>query len=494
MKKKVLRKLGLGVLLFSLSLFFSTSLFFNFPEGVSLRRINLPKGPLANAKAQLTLAGKILGLSEEELKELMEPDRIIEGEITIQMDNGEIRKFKAYRSQHNKNRGPYKGGIRYHREVTKDEVQALSTWMSLKTAVIGVPYGGGKGGIIVDPLKLSDGELARLTRGYVDMLMEADAIGPDKDIPAPDVYTSPKEMAWFADEYLKILTQRGKLSSSLFAEVLEKVKQTDQSGVATPYLDAYMEVVRNNPGIKTPELGVVTGKPVEKGGSEGRDVATGRGGFITAVEAAKKIGLDLKGARVAIQGFGNAGSWFAKFIHQLGAKIVAVSDTGGAIYSENGFDPDELMEYKEETKSVANFPGAQKISKDALLTLENIDILAPAALAEAINESNADEISAKIIVELANGPTTPDADLILNQKGVLVIPDILANSGGVLVSYFEWKQNLSGERWSREKVYQLMEEYMVKAFGDVYKVAEERNISLREAALVLGVERILNPE
>ncbi len=340
------------------------------------------------------------------VKKLMEqPERSMEVSIPVKMDDGRTEVFTGYRAQHSTAVGPAKGGIRFHPDVCLDEVKTLSFWMTCKCSVVGLPYGGGKGGITVDPSKLSEGELERLSRGYIQKI--AAIIGEKLDVPAPDVNTNGKIMAWMVDEYEKIV------------------------GHAAP--------------------GVITGKPIIVGGSLGRTEATGRGVMLSVREACKKLNIDIKQATCAVQGFGNVGSWAAKLIYDLGAKIVAISDVHGAIYCEAGLNPYEAAEYLAKHKVLSGYPGSKDISNAELLTAD-VTILVPAALEMQITKENAEQIKAKIISEGANGPTTPDADDILAAKGVVVIPDILANAGGVTVSYFEWVQNLSGYNWSEEEV------------------------------------------
>ncbi len=360
------------------------------------------------------------------------------------MDDGSIKVFQGYRVQHNNARGPFKGGIRYHPNVTIDEVRALAMWMSWKTAVVDLPYGGAKGGIAVNPKELSEGEIERLTRRYTVAI--APIIGPYIDIPAPDVYTGPQHMAWILDTYSQL-------------------------------------VGRFEPAI-------VTGKPVELGGSLGRKQATGRGTAIAAVEAAKALNIPIKNATVAVQGYGNVGFYAAAVINELyGAKVVAVSDSKGGIYNSDGLNPQKVLEHKKKTGSVVGFPGAREITNEELLTL-NVDILIPAALEGVITEKNANEVKAKVVAEGANGPTTPEADKILFEKGILVVPDILANAGGVTVSYFEWVQNLMRVQWTEEEVNMKLHDKIVKAFNEVYKIHKEKNVDMRTAAMMLAVQRV----
>ncbi|SFE22453.1 glutamate dehydrogenase (NAD) [Thermoanaerobacter thermohydrosulfuricus] len=351
--------------------------------------------PLIIAQKQIKNACDLLGLEESVYELLKEPMRILEVSIPVQMDDGTVKVFKGYRSQHNDALGPTKGGIRFHPDVTLDEVKALSMWMTFKCGVVGLPYGGAKGGVVVNPKELSNDELQRLSRGYIRAIVSI--IGPNKDIPAPDVNTNMQIMAWMVDEYNKII------------------------------------------GYNSPA--VITGKPLIYGGSKGRTAATGYGVALMAREAVKRLQMDFKNCTSAVQGFGNVGSYTALNLHRLGAKIVAVSDVYGGIYNKDGIDVEKLVEHVNKTGTVCNFEGTTSITNEELLTM-NVDILALAALENQITSANAPDVKAKIICEGANGPTTPEADKILAEKGVFVVPDILANSGGVIVSYFEWVQNL----------------------------------------------------
>ncbi|RLG43890.1 MAG: glutamate dehydrogenase [Thermoproteota archaeon] len=405
--------------------------------------------PWEVALKQLDRAAKVMNLDPGLHAMLAQPKRILEVQLPVRMDDGSIKVFTGWRVQHNDARGPCKGGIRYHPNTDVDEVKALAMWMTWKTAVVDIPYGGAKGGIRVDPHKLSLNELERLTRRYAYAI--APIIGINVDIPAPDVYTSPREMAWIMDTY--------------------------------SMLKGY------------PEPGIITGKPLEIGGSEGRNEATARGLQYTVEEALKVLNIDPKDATVAIQGYGNAGYFSAKFMHELGMKVVAVSDTRGAIYNPDGLDPDAVLEHKKKTRSVKDFPGSTPLAADPaegnrkLLELE-VDVLIPAAIENVITKDNADNIKAKLIAEAANGPTTPEADEILHQKGVLVIPDILANAGGVTVSYFEWVQARTREWWDVDTVRQKLRAKMTKAFRDVYDKHKEMNIDMRTAAMVLAISRV----
>lgn len=399
--------------------------------------------PFEIAKEQVKMACDKLGLDPAVYEILSRPKKIVEVSIPVKMDDGSIRVFTGFRSQHNNAIGPTKGGIRFHPDVTIDEVKALSTWMTFKCSVVGIPYGGGKGGIIVNPKELSQGELERLSRGFINAIYEE--IGPNKDVPAPDVNTNGQIMAWMVDEYNKI------------------------SRVDSP--------------------GVITGKPLNIGGSKGRVVATGLGVAITVREAAKRIGLDLNDAKVAIQGFGNVGSYAALTLEGYGAKVVAISNSRTCIYNENGLNIKELMKYNNDNNNIAGFQGSKEIDKNDILTLD-VDILIPAALENVITSENADRIKAKIISEGANGPTTPEADEILYRKEIMAIPDILANAGGVTVSYFEWVQNLYGFYWTEEEVLNREEQLMVDAFNNVYEISKEHNVNMRTAAYMASVKRV----
>lgn len=401
--------------------------------------------PWENALKQLDAAARLLHLDKNMHEVLRVPKRVLTVSIPVRMDDGRVKVFVGHRVQHNDARGPFKGGIRYHPDVTLDEVKALAMWMTWKCAVVDVPFGGGKGGIACDPKSMSIQELERLTRRYAYMI--SDIIGPYVDIPAPDVYTGPREMAWFMDTYSAL------------------------KGSITP--------------------SIITGKPINIGGSQGRTEATGLGTAICAREAAKKMNININGARVVIQGFGNAGTYAARFLKDMKASIVAVSDSKGGVYNPDGFDVDVLIEYKQRNGAVKGFPNSREISNKGLLELE-CDILVPAAYENQITAENANNVKAKVIAEAANGPTTPEADEILAKKGKLVVPDILANAGGVTVSYFEWVQNLTRDYWSYEKVTTMLEDKMVKAFNSVYKTAEEYKVDMRNGSMVLAVSRVVD--
>ena len=401
--------------------------------------------PFEMAQTQIDKVAEIMKLDGATHEFLRQPMREIHITIPVKMDNGEIKVFKGYRVQYNNARGPCKGGIRFHPAETIDTVRALAAWMTWKTALVDLPYGGGKGGIICNPKEMSDAEKERLARGYIREL--AQFIGPEKDIPAPDVYTDSKIMAWMMDEFSKIKGYN--------------------------------------------DFGVITGKPFGLGGSLGRNDATARGGLYCVREAAKYLKIDLKNANVAIHGFGNAGSYASLLFKEFfGGKIVAVSDSKGGIYSEKGLNPDEIVKYKRKNGTVVGFPGTTQITNEELLELD-VDILFPASLENVINGENAQNIKARIIAELANGPTTPEADEILHNNGKFVIPDFLCNAGGVTVSYFEWVQNITGYYWKLEEVHKNLDEKMTKAFNEVLNVYEAKKINTRMAAYVVAVNRVV---
>ncbi len=392
---------------------------------------------------QLERAAKIMQLDEDLLEILKQPKRVVRVSIPVKMDNGKIKVFTGYRCQYNDFRGPFKGGIRFHPGVTEDEVVALAAWMTWKCAVIDIPFGGGKGGVICDPRELSEGELQRLTRRFTYTIMPI--LGPSIDIPAPDVFTGEKTMAWIMDTY------------SAF------------KGYSEP--------------------GVVTGKARSIGGSKGRREATGRGVSIVADETAKYFGEKIEGMRVAIQGFGNVGSHAALFISKLGGKIVAVSDVSGGLYNKDGIDVKALMDYVKKNKVINGFPWAKEIDGDKIFELD-VDMLIPAALEGVITLDNVDRIKARYIIEGANGPTTPEADEVLFKKGIHVVPDILANSGGVLVSYFEWVQSKLGFWWEEEEVNDRLERKLRNATREVINMAHEYDVDLRTGAMILALRRI----
>ena len=401
--------------------------------------------PREVANRQFDIAADVLGLDASTRNVLKHPKVVMKVAVPVRMDNGETRVFSGFRSQYNDSRGPYKGGIRYHPAVTEDEVVALSAWMTWKTAVMDLPLGGGKGGIICNPKEMSPRELEQLTRGFARAI--SPIVGPEQDVPAPDVYTNAQTMAWFMDEYNR-------------------------------------QVGRHEPGV-------ITGKPVELGGSLGRDTATARGCMIATREAFKALGLQTQGATIAIQGFGNAGSYVAALAEEFlpGSKVVAVSDSSGAIYNQAGFDVKKLVEHKEKTGKVSGFAGAKEISNEEILTLD-VTLLVPAALEGQITKANADKVRAKVVAEAANGPTLPEADDVLYKKGTFVIPDILANAGGVTVSWFEQLQAKTEYPWSLADVQRRLEERMVKSFRDVHAASQKHKVHMRTAAYVVAVERV----
>ena len=397
------------------------------------------------AMRQFDIAAEKCGLEPGLREVLRRPRRALSLSLPVKMDDGTVRVFDGYRVQHSSARGPCKGGIRYHPDVTFDEVKALAAWMTWKCAIVNLPFGGAKGGIVCDPRKLSKDELERLTRRYAYEI--SPIIGPDKDIPAPDVYTDSQVMAWIMDTY------------------------SMTHGSSAP--------------------GVVTGKPLFLGGSFGRNEATARGCLFVIRSACEVTGIKLNRATVAIQGFGNAGSIAAELIAAGGSTIIAVSDSRGGILNRAGLNVPELLAYKAKTGSVVGFPNSDPISSEAVLELQ-CDILVPAALENQITLENVDHIQARIIAEAANGPTTPDADVILHQRGVLVIPDILANAGGVTVSYFEWVQDLQELFWDEDDVNRRLERVMVKAFADVHASTKKYNVDMRTGAYIVGIERVAN--
>jgi len=402
--------------------------------------------PFETAKQQVDIVADILGITPGVREVLKHPKRELTVNFPVRLDDGSYKVFTGYRVQYNMARGPTKGGIRYHPGVTLDEVRALAAWMTWKCAVVNIPYGGAKGGVICDPKKMSQGELERLTRRYATEI--APIIGPEMDIPAPDVYTDSQTMAWIMDTYSML------------------------KGYSVP--------------------GVVTGKPISLGGSEGRGEATGRGCAYVIREAAPHAGVKVHGGTVAVQGFGNAGSIAAKILHdEQGAKIVAASDTKGGIWNAEGMNPHAIEAHKQKTGSVVGFPGSKQITNEEILEAK-ADILIPAALENQITAKNANKIQAKIVAEAANGPTLPEADKILYEKKVVVLPDVLANAGGVTVSYFEWAQDIQGFYWSLEEVNQRLERVMVRSYADVHKVAEERGVHNRTAAYVVAIQRVVD--
>ncbi|MET0785861.1 MAG: Glu/Leu/Phe/Val dehydrogenase [Paenisporosarcina sp.] len=382
-----------------------------------------------------------LGYDEGMFELLKEPLRMLEVRIPIKMDDGSVKVFTGFHAQHNDAVGPTKGGVRFHPQVSEDEVKALSMWMTLKCGIVDLPYGGGKGGIICDPRQMSMNEIEKLSRGYVRAISQF--VGPTKDIPAPDVFTNSQIMAWMMDEYSRI--------------------------------DEF-----NSPGF-------ITGKPIVLGGSQGRDRATAQGVTICVEEAAKKRGIDMKGARIVIQGFGNAGSFLAKFMSDAGAKVIGISDAYGALHDPNGLDIDYLLDRRDSFGTVTTL-FENTISNKELLELD-CDILVPAAIENQITAENAHNIRASIVVEAANGPTTTEATKILTERGILLVPDVLASAGGVTVSYFEWVQNNQGYYWTEEEVNEKLYKKMISAFDNVYNVATTRNINMRLAAYMVGVRK-----
>jgi glutamate dehydrogenase (NAD(P)+) len=399
--------------------------------------------PWQVAQQQFDLAAERLNLDPGLRRVLREPRRELTVHFPVKMDDGSVQVFTGYRIQHNLGRGPAKGGIRYHQDVTLDEVKALAMWMTWKCAVVGIPYGGGKGGVIVDPKKLSQKELEALSRRFFTEIEVL--VGPERDIPAPDVNTNAQVMAWFMDTY------------------------SMHAGFTVP--------------------GVVTGKPISLGGSEGRNEATARGTVFCVIEASRHLGIELPKARVAIQGFGNAGSIAAQLIELEGATVVAVSDSTGGIHHPDGLDIKRILAWKKEHGTVQGFPGTTDITNAELLEVD-CNILIPAALENQITERNADRIQARLIAEAANGPTTPEADRILFRNGKFMVPDILCNAGGVTVSYFEWVQDLNRDHWSERVVNEKLKEIMVKAFQEVLAIARREQIDMRTAAYLLAVQRV----
>lgn len=397
---------------------------------------------LASTQAIIKEALEKLGYPEEVYELLKEPMRTLTVRIPVRMDDGKVKVFTGYRVQHNDAVGPTKGGIRFHPNVDENEMKALAIWMSLKCGIVDLPYGGAKGAVVCDPRTMSFRELEALSRGYVRAVSQI--VGPTKDIPAPDVFTNSQIMAWMMDEYSRI--------------------------------DEF-----NSPGF-------ITGKPLVLGGSHGRDRSTAKGVAICIREAAKKVGIDIKGARVIVQGFGNAGGFLAKFMHDAGAKVIAISDVHGALYDPDGLDIDYLLDRRDSFGTVTN------LFKDTITNKEmfelDCDILVPAAVQNQITAENAPNIKAKVVVEAANGPTTLEATKILTERGILIVPDVLASAGGVTVSYFEWVQNNSGYYWSEEEIDQKLEETMVKAFDNVYNMAQSRKVNMRLAAYMVGIRKM----
>ena len=401
--------------------------------------------PFESFISQLEKVRQMVDIDENAFAQLQAPQKILEVSIPVKMDNGKIKVFKGFRVQFNNARGPYKGGIRFHPETTIDEVKALSAWMAVKTAVVNIPLGGAKGGITVDPKELSESELEKLSRGYASAIHKF--IGPDLDVPAPDVYTNPKIMGWMMDEYEKLTGHHA--------------------------------------------AGTFTGKPLSIGGSKVRDVATAQGGFFVLDEAVKKMKMSKKKKlSVAIQGYGNAGCNIAKILQTAGYKIVVVSDSRGTAVNQMGMDAWELEKHKMKSGTVADYAGAEEVGRDHCFEQE-MDILIPAAMENSITAKNVGVIKAKLIVELANGPITPEAEKILERKKIVVVPDILANAGGVVVSYFEQVQNSSGYYWSKKEIMEKLEKIMCKSFDNVWKNKEEYNTDLRTAAYIVAISRIV---
>lgn len=392
-------------------------------------------------KVILTALGK-LGFEEGVYELLKEPLRMLTVRIPVRMDDGSVKVFTGYRAQHNDAVGPTKGGVRFHPDVTEEEVKALSMWMSVKCGITGLPYGGGKGGVQCDPRSMSFGELERLSRGYVRAISQL--VGPTKDIPAPDVFTNSQIMAWMMDEY-------------------SRIREFDSPGF-------------------------ITGKPLVLGGSAGRESSTALGVTMVMKEAAKVVGISIRDSRVIIQGFGNAGSYLAKFLHDAGAKVVGISDAYGALYDPEGLDIDYLLDRRDSFGTVTTLFPNQITNKDLLI--QDCDILVPAAIENQITEENASQIKAKILVEAANGPTTQRATEILTERGVLIVPDVLASAGGVVVSYFEWVQNNQGYYWTEEEVNRKLEEILTKSFYQVYQNSIGKKIDMRLSAYIVGLRRV----
>ncbi len=406
---------------------------------------NVPTlNPFEISQRQLDTAAKKLDLDPQVHALLREPMRTLEVHFPVRMDDGTVKTFTGFRVQYNDARGPTKGGLRFHPDETIDTVKALAAWMTWKCAVVDIPYGGGKGGVICNPKELSVGETERVARGFIRAIGRF--IGPEKDIPAPDVYTTPQIMGWMMDEYSTIV------------------------------------------GYNAP--GVITGKPIPLGGSLGRGDATARGTVYCVIEAAKALGMNLKGATVAIQGYGNAGYYAAKLMMELaGSKVVAITDSRAGVYNASGIDPEAAMAHKQKTGSVGGLNGLKAITNAEILELD-VDVLIPAAIENVITDKNAANVKARIVAEAANGPTTPEADEILHKNGTYLIPDFLCNAGGVTVSYFEWVQNIGGFYWSIDEVYDRLKAKMVKAFHETHDMAKKHNVNNRVGAYMVSVERV----
>ena len=412
-------------------------------SAVDAQATHLRENPFEIAQQQLRLVGETFDIDSNLIGVLSECKKAVSVSIPTRMDDGTIRTFQGYRVTHNIARGPSKGGIRYHPDVTLDEVKSLSMWMTWKCALMGIPFGGAKGGVVCDPKQMSEIELQRMTRRFTTEIITE--IGPEKDIPAPDVGTGPREMAWIFDTYSM------------------------------------------NKGHSV--LGVVTGKPLTIGGSLGRLEATARGGLFALLEALDRMNMELAGQRVVVQGFGNVGSFFALFCHQHGAKVIALSDSTGGVHNPDGIDVPAAIAYKDETGSLAGLKGTESLTNDELILLE-CDILAPSALEQVITAENADKVKTKVIVEGANGPTTPAADDILESKGIVILPDVLANAGGVVVSYFEWVQGLQEYFWKEEEINARLSDIVKKAFHETWELRESKKTSMRMAAYGLAVNRV----
>ncbi len=403
----------------------------------------MTNNPFESAVTQIKHASVKLGLSAGDLDRILEPQRVLKVSFPVKMDNGEIKTFIGFRSQHNNARGPYKGGLRFSPEVNESEVKALSSWMTWKCAVADVPFGGGKGGVIVDTKTLSKSELENLSRSFVRAI--ADIIGPEKDVPAPDMYTTGEIMDWMVDEYSKIVGSK--------------------------------------------QLATFTGKTLANGGSEGRTEATGFGGVVVLEKLAQEKQLNPQETTVAIQGIGNVGQYFAHFAQEKGFKVVALSDSKTAVYNTDGLDVEAVLKFKETNKTLVGMPNVTFISNEELLELQ-VDVLVPSALENVITKENAENIKARYIIEMANGPLTPEADEILHKKGVLFVPDILSNSAGVTGSYFEWYQNIHNEKWTKEDVLGKLKSKMESAFDASYKMMIDNNTDMRTACYMIAIKRV----